>query len=173
MVAGESQEAGHFHPVAASPMFHTSRGTHLYTHKNFFFFIFDFLNPPIGGEKRRKFFCVGCLGGFRISQGAMFHVFPLQERDAEVGEIHHCNETMGARGKTRPIKRFPVFFVKGGCVCVSEAWGASKKRPPPPQRLERDRLQPLTATRSCNSRERKNIYSELRFLQEILYLCSA
>lgn len=70
-------------------------------------------------------------GGFRISQGAMFHVFPLQERDAEVGEIHHCNETMGARGKTRPIKRFPVFFVKGGCVCVSEAWGASKKRPPP------------------------------------------
>lgn len=41
-----------------------------------------------------------------------------------------------------------------------------------PQRLERDRLQPLTAIRSCNPRERKNIYGELQFLEEILYLCS-
>lgn len=103
LVAGESQEAGHFHPVAASTMFHVSRGTHLYTQKNFFFFIFDFLTPPYrGGEKRKNFFCVGCLGVFRISQGAMFHVFFLQERDAEVGEIHHCNETMGARGNNAP-----------------------------------------------------------------------
>lgn len=71
-------------------------------------------------------------GVFKVLQWAMFHDFAfLQERDAEVGEIHHCNETMGARGKTRPIKRFPVFFVKGGCVCVSEAWGASKKDRPP------------------------------------------
>lgn len=132
LVAGESQEAGRSHPVTASPMFHVSRGTHLYAQRNFFFFIFDFFKTPFRGVKKKKVFLRWVFGGFsKFCNGQCFTISLSCKRGTRWGRFTTATRRWAHAGKNASTKRFPAFFVKGGCACISEAWGASKKDRPP------------------------------------------
>ena len=100
-----------------------ARNTPLHT-KKFFLFYLRFFKPPYrGGKKKKIFFVLGVRGFLNFARGNVSRFrFPATRGDA-VGRFTTATRRWAHAGKNAPTKRFPAFFVKGGCACVSEAWG--------------------------------------------------
>lgn len=132
-----------------------ARNTPLHT-KKFFLFYLRFFKPPYrGGKKKKIFFVLGVRGGSEFRKGQCFTTsLPCNERGRGGGDSPLQRDDGRTRGKTPLQNGFLLFSLKAVARAFRGRGGASEKDHPP-QRLERDRLQPLTATRSCNPRERK------------------